>query len=322
MLFLLNRMLSGHLSVSGGHQIYYEKHGKSNARPAVVLHGGPGGGMNRSILTTFDLKQWCVVLFDQRGCGKSTPFGSLLHNTTWDLVADIEALRCHFGWDNWFVTGGSWGTTLALAYAETHPSRVTGLLLRGVCLCDDASFRWLYQVGGASELYPDTWKDFVSVLPDRLHTAGWNTIARYYQNKLKGPDAQRYANAWWKWENSVSFLVPKKDDTTPKEALALALLENHYFVNRCWLKKDQLWKGLPTLRHIPITIVHGRYDLVCPISASFAIKHALPHVKLYITPDAGHAFAEPGTTRRFKQATRTMRRSWSSSRKTQKKMRE
>jgi len=317
-------MLSGHLSVSGGHQIYYEKHGARDARPVVVLHGGPGGGMNRIMLQSFDLNKWCVVLFDQRGCGKSTPFGSLEHNTTWDLVDDIESLRTHFGWDSWFVTGGSWGTTLALAYAETHPSRVTGLLLRGVCLCDDDSFRWLYQEGGASEIFPDTWKGFLSVLPKRLHTADWLTIARYYQKGLKGPHAQRFANAWWKWESSVSFLLPKKDDAKPKEALALALLENHYFVNGCWLKKDQLLKGLHKLRHIPFTIIHGRYDLVCPISASFAIKDALPHVKLCITPDGGHAFAERGTTHRFKDVARTMRRAWPlrSVRRTQKKARE
>jgi len=315
-------MLSGHLSVSGGHQIYYEKHG--TGQPVVVLHGGPGGGMNRIMLRSFDLKKWCVVLYDQRGCGKSTPFGSLEHNTTWDLVDDIESLRCHFGWDKWFVTGGSWGTTLALAYAETYPSRVTGLLLRGVCLCDDDSFRWLYEKGGASEIFPDTWKNFISVLPERLHRADWKKITRYYQQKLKGTDAQRYANAWWGWENSVSFLIPKMDDTTPKEALALALLENHYFVNGCWLKKDQLLKGLPKLRHIPITIIHGRYDLVCPISASFVIKEVLPHVTLMVTPDGGHAFAEPGTTQRFKQAARTMRRTQPlrNKRKTQKKMRE
>ena len=302
-------MISGHLPVSGGHQIYYEQHGKG--RPIVVLHGGPGGGgMSQTVLSSIDLTAWCVILFDQRGCGKSTPFGSLVHNTTWDLVDDIEALRCHFGFDAWFVTGGSWGTTLALAYAETHPTRVTGLLLRGVCFCDDASFRWLYQRGGASEVYPDAWKGFLSVLPTRLHTAGWKTIARYYQAKLKGPDAQRYANAWWKWESNVSFFRPKKDDMAPKQALALALLENHYFVHDCWFTKDQLFRGLHKLRHIPFTIVHGRYDMVCPISASYAIKEVLPHVTLHVTPDAGHAFREPGTRKRFTQAMRGMRRKY------------
>lgn len=314
-----NRMLSGYLPVSGGHRIYYEKHG--TGRPAVILHGGPGDGMNRAILDTFDLKKWCVVLLDQRGCGKSTPFGCLTQNTTWHLVSDIESLRCHLGYDAWFVSGGSWGTTLALAYAQTHTERVTGLLLRGVCFSDDASFRWLYQKGGASEIYPDTWKGFLSVLPERLHSADWKTIARYYHKKLKGPDAQRYANAWWKWENSVSFLRPKKDDTTAKEALALALLENHYFVHDCWLKRDQLRRGLYKLRHIPFTIIHGRYDLVCPISAAFDIQDVLPHVKLCITPDAGHSFSESGTKKRFKQMTRRILHSLLH-RKTKKRLRE
>jgi proline iminopeptidase len=301
-------MRSGYLPVSGGHEIYYETHGKG--RPAVFLHGGPGGGMDKLVLKTYDLTKWSVTLFDQRGCGKSNPFGSLDHNTTWDLVEDIEALRTHLHIDAWFVCGGSWGTTLALAYAEAHPSRVTGLLLRGVCFCDDASFRWLYQAGGASEIYPDSWKGFLSVLPKRLHTADWKTIMKYYQKKLQGSDAQRYAAAWWGWEQSVSYFRPRKDDTPPKDALALALLENHYFVNGCWLTKDQLVKGLSKLSHIPITIVHGRYDLVCPISASFAIRDVLPHTKILVTPDGGHGLREPGTFRRSKQMTRAMRRVW------------
>jgi len=309
---------SGYLAVSGGHQIYYEMHGQG--RPTVILHGGPGGGMATSILSTFDLKQWCVVLFDQRGCGKSKPFGSLVHNTTWDLVEDIEALRCYFGFNRWFVTGGSWGTTLALVYAEKYPSRVTGLLLRGVCFCDDASFRWLYQHGGASEVYPDAWKGFLSVLPKRLHSAGWKAIMRYYQKKLQGPDALLYARAWSTWESDVSYLMPQHDKTPPKELLSTALLENHYFMNNCWLTRDQILRGLYKLRHIPFTIIHGRYDMVCPISAAYAIKDALPHVTLHVTPNAGHSFSEPGTKRRSKEMTRIMRRAWP--RRTHKKTRE
>ena len=299
---------SGFLPVSGGHRIYYEKYGRG--RPAVILHGGPGGALSRNIPKTFNLKQWCVILFDQRGCGKSTPFGSLVQNTTWDLVEDIERLREHFGFDSWFVSGGSWGTTLALAYAQTHTSRVTGLLLRGTCFCDDASFRWLYQKGGASEIYPDAWKTYLSVLPPRLHDAHWKTIARLYQKKLRGPDAMRYAEAWSKWEDQISYFTPQSDTTPDKTTLSLALLENHYFVHDCWLKKDQLLKGLSKLRHIPFTIVHGRYDMVCPISASFAIKDALPHVRLLVTPDGGHAFSEPGTVRRYMQSAKRMRRLW------------
>lgn len=298
-------MISGHLSVSGGHSIYYEKHG--TGRPAVILHGGPGGGLSHSYLDRFDLKKWCVVLFDQRGCGKSTPFGSIEHNTTWDLVEDIEALRNLFGFDSWFVSGGSWGTTLALAYAQTYPTRTTGLLLRGLCFCDDDSFRWLYEKGGASEIFPDQWSKFMSVLPERLHSAGWKDITRFYHKKLNGPSPQKYVKAWWGWEFSVSRLIPDLEDPTPaKNALALARLENHYFVNNCWFTKDQLLRGLGILRHIPITIVHGRYDLVCPISASFEVKKVLPHTKLIVIPDAGHASIEPGTRRMLKREVASM----------------
>jgi proline iminopeptidase len=294
-------MISGHLPVSGGHSIYYEKHGTA-CKPSLILHGGPGGGLQRHTLSLYDLNKCCVILFDQRGCGKSTPFGSIEKNTTWDLVEDIEALRRHLGFESWFVSGGSWGTTLALAYAQAHPSRVTGLLLRGLCFCDDASFRWLYEKGGASEIFPDRWASFVSVLPERLRTAGWKDIARFYHKKLNGPSPQKYVKAWWGWEFAVSRLIPDKHDTTPeKGALALARLENHYFVNDCWFTKDQLLRGLDALHHIPITIVHGRYDLVCPISASFTVKKVLPHTKLIVIPDAGHASIEPGIKRMLKR---------------------
>ena len=293
-----------YLDVSGGHRLYYEVHGKG--RPAVILHGGPGGGMNRAILKTFQLSKWQVVLFDQRGCGKSTPFASISNNTTWDLVNDIEALRNHLGFDAWFVAGGSWGTTLALAYAQTHPTRVTGLLLRGLSLCDDESFRWMYEKGGASEIWPEGWSKFVSVLPPRLHTAGWHTIMKYFQTKLQGPSSQKFADAWWKWEQSLSFLYPQKDTFTQKQTLAIARLENHYFVHRCWLKKDQLQRGLHLLRHIPITMIHGRYDLICPISQANIVKKALPHATIYIVPDAGHSMHEKGTRRQSTRMTRRM----------------
>lgn len=298
---------SGFIPVSGGHTIYYEVHGNAIGNQiALYLHGGPGGGFNHKMLRFYDLTQWTVVLFDQRGCGKSIPFGHLDHNTTWDLVADIETLRLHLSVDKWFVAGGSWGTTLALAYAETHPSRVIALLLRGLCFCDEAAMRWLYEKGGASEVYPEKWAEFVEVLPVALRHKGWLSIAKFYQKKLHSTDkkvAQRFANAWWGWEGAVSFLVPRPDDTTPKEALAIALLENHYFVNKCWFKKDQLLRGLSKLKNIPITIIHGRYDMVCPISAVAAFKKALPHTKVIITL-AGHAGSEKPTLAALQQSTR------------------
>lgn len=297
-------MISGYLPVSGGHTIYYEIHTKCtrlNPPTIVVLHGGPGGGLTRRILDAFDLRKCRVLLFDQRGCGKSVPFGKLEHNTTWDLVEDIEQLRIMMGVTSWMVMGGSWGTTLALAYAQKHTARVTGLVLRGVCLCDEDSFRWLYEMGGASEIFPDQWKQFVEVLPTRLHDKGWKEIATYYHTKLQGEDAQKYADAWWGWESAISRLLPDHDPTTSRQGLCLALLENHYFLHQCWLRKNQLLRNMYRLKRIPITIIHGRYDLVCPIQASFAMKERLPHVNLHIIPDAGHASIEPGIKRALKR---------------------
>jgi proline iminopeptidase len=294
---------SGYLDVSDGHSIYYETYGTRTGKPAVVLHGGPGGGSHPDMAKIYDLKKWYVVLFDQRGCGKSKPFLKLEHNTTWDLVADIEALREYLDIPRWFVSGGSWGTTLALVYAITNPTKVTGLLLRGVCLGNQATQRWLYEKGGASEIYPEGWKLFTSVLPLRLHDKGWKEIALYYQKKLKSADAQRYADAWWGWESSVSRLIPQKDTTPPKTCLALAIIENHYFVHDCWLKEGYILQNIKKLRHIPITIVHGRYDVVCPITQAFDIKRALPHTKLHVVLKAGHAAAHPGIRKELRRAT-------------------
>ena len=295
-----------YLDVSDGHSIYYETYGNKKGRPAVILHGGPGGGFTPRMANVFDLTKWFVLLFDQRGCGKSTPFLELSHNTTWDLVEDIEALRIHLQIKKWYVSGGSWGTTLALVYAETYPSVVTGLLLRGVCLGNEQTNKWLYEKGGVSEIYPEGWKLFTSVLPKRLHDKGWYEIAEYYQKKLKGPDAQRYADAWWGWEASVAYLYPQKDVSSSKEALALAIIENHYFLHNCWLKEGQIIKNIHRLTHIPITIVHGRYDVVCPITQAFEIKRALPHTKLHIIPDAGHASLHPGIKRALRHTTDIM----------------
>lgn len=288
-----------YLEVSDNHVLYYEIHGKG--RPAVVLHGGPGGGMQKSALAAYDLTKWCVLMFDQRGCGKS--IGGLENNTTWDVVDDIERLREMSGVDKWFVSGGSWGTTLALAYAEKHPSRVTGLLLRGVCLCDESSFKWQYEEGGASRVFPESWEKFITVLPQSLKKSGWFQIAKYFQKKLQSSERRKFAKAWWEWENSTSYMKQHKDDTTLKEELGISLLENHYFVNKCWLKEGQLLQNLYKIKHIPITIVHGRYDMVCTINQAYAIKKALPHTKLVIIPNEGHAATQPGIKRALKKAT-------------------
>jgi proline iminopeptidase len=266
--------------------------------------------MQHTDLAGYDLRKWRVVMFDQRGCGKSTPFGSLKKNTTWDVVADIEALRVALGLDKWFVSGGSWGATLALAYATKHPGCVTGLLLRGLSLCDARSQRWLYQTGGASEVFPEAWAAFLAVLPQRLRGAqvGWRAIAAHYQRGFAGPDAQKYADAWWAWENAVSFLKPRPDTSSAKERLALAALENHYFVNNCWFKEGQLLHECKVLKGVPITLVHGRYDMVCPVTGAYELASALPHAKLVIVEAAGHASIEPRIAAALRAATRSMHR--------------
>jgi proline iminopeptidase len=296
--------MHGFIPVSGGHTIYYEIHG--TGRPAVDLHGGPGGGINHNALQQYNLKKWCVVLFDQRGCGKSTPTGELSHNTTWDLIHDMETLRIHLGFESWFISGGSWGSTLALVYAETYPQRVSGLLLRGLCLCNRASNAWLYEEGGVSHIYPNEWDAFISMVPS-FHRSGWKKILRYYQRQLKGPFAQRYADAWWGLERRISRLIPfAKNDLTKKETLVIAKIENHYFVHDCWLKDDQILKGLSALRHIPITIVHGRYDMICPITGAITIQKMLPHTKLIILPDEGHVPIKPKEQNKLRQSTDRM----------------
>jgi proline iminopeptidase len=300
---------SGFLQVSGGHSIYYELHGTINGRPAVVLHGGPGGGIQAHMHKIYDLKKWCVLLFDQRGCGKSTPFGSTYKNTTWDLINDIESLRSMCGFDKWFVSGGSWGTTLGLAYAQTYPTKVTGMLLRGLCLSDSESFNWLYEKGGASQVYPDAWKIFTDVMPVGLCDKGWRKIMKFYHKKLNNPSetvVKRYANAWWGWESAISRLYPKDNAMTEKETIAIARLENHYFVHDAWLKDKELLRGLKKMGGIPITIVHGRYDMVCPIVQAFMVKAILPGVKLVVVPDAGHSGTDPGNWDAQKAALRKM----------------
>lgn len=289
----------GFLPVSGGHTIYYETHGSPKNRPVVLLHGGPGGGIQRGYIPLY--KQFYVVTFDQRGCGQSTPFGSLVKNTTWDLVEDIEALRKHLGIHRWTVSGGSWGTTLGLIYAETYPKVVAGLLLRSVCLIDSMENKWLYEQGGASEVFPKQWQEFVGVLPQKLRTSSWKEIMKYYQKKLQGKDALTYARAWWGWEHAISFLHPRKDDTPDSEILSLALLENHYYVNNCWIEEGQILRDAHRLTGIPIVTVHGRYDMVCPNKGSFDLQQALPHTKVFLVP-GGHAGSEPEKVAAHKRA--------------------
>jgi len=288
------------LDLGDGFHMHYEIHGSPRGRPVVVLHGGPGGGIQRYQLKHFDLKRWRVVMFDQRGCGSSTPRGvdSLHANTTWHLVEDIEKLRNHLGIPQWTVFGGSWGTTLGLAYAETYPSKVTALILRGVCLMQKWELEWLYK-GGIKTVWPEVWDAFAEGKRD-------SNMIHVYTDLLKSRKTRKAAaKRWWGMESAISFLRPKKDTTNPKQIEELALLEHHYFRNNAWLKPSQLLENADRLK-MPITIVQGRYDMVCPFRAAWELRQKIPHAKLVVVEDAGHAGSEPGTAKALRAATNAL----------------
>ena len=296
---------SGMLDVGDGHAVYWERVGTPGAKPAVMLHGGPGAGCNPDHRRQWDPARYDVLLFDQRGCGRSTPFASLENNTTWDLVADIERLREMCGHDKWQVFGGSWGSTLSLSYAETHPERVTEVILRGIFLCEQSELDWLYKYG-ASELYPEEWERFVAHAADR----GDGHLLATYIALLDDPDPQvrkDAAAAWNRWEGVTVTLLPE-DDTIDHmaegdNAVATARIETHYFRHKCWLESGQLLEGAKNLRGIPGVIVQGRHDCCTPPSAAWALKKAWPKVDLQIVPDASHLFTEPGITDGLVRAT-------------------
>lgn len=297
---------TGYLPIRHNHNLYFEEHGHREGRPVVWLHGGPGGGMSRAFTRFFDLRKWRVILYDQRGCGKSTPFGveSLAHNTTWDLVQDIEDLRQHLAIEKWMVIGGSWGTTLALAYAETHPNHVSAMLLRGVCLMEPYEYRWLYENTGSANVFPEKWTGFVEPLPLKVRDKGYSTIMKTYRKLLTSKNTKTRRNAakhWWDWESAVSFLEPRPDRTTPQQAESLGIIENHYFTHNAWLKPHQLLKNAHRLKHIPMTIIHGRYDLVVPVRSAWALHNALPHSKLQIVAKSGHGSGEKSTSQMIKR---------------------
>jgi proline iminopeptidase len=297
---------SGKLAVGDGHEIYWEEHGAADGRPAVVLHGGPGGGLQRSVLRFFDLRRWRVVLFDQRGCGRSTPYLSLHANTTWHLVADIEALRSHLGISRWLVFGGSWGSTLALAYTSRHPRSVTGLILRGIFLGQSWETKWLYEEGGASLLQPAEWERFVAGAGADCRRSDKRLTACYRRRLTSRNRATRKAaaRAWWHWEHVLSSVEPKPDRTPPKAVAALSVLENHYFIHNCWLRPGELLAAARRIR-VPVTIIQGELDLVCPPAAAHALAKAIPHARLIMVPGAGHSAAEPGIARALQKAVTT-----------------
>jgi proline iminopeptidase len=288
---------SGHLDVGDGHSLYWEMCGNPQGKPAVFLHGGPGGGISENHRRQFDPDKYNVLLFDQRGCGRSTPYASLEANTTWDLVSDIETLREMLGIDRWQVFGGSWGSTLAITYAEKYPERVTELVLRGIFLFQQFEIDWMYKEGGASQLFPDKWEEFIAPIPE----AERGNLVEAYRKRLTSDDKDeqvRAAKAWSKWEGEIVTLLPSPQTidefTDPEKAVAIARIENHYMANHGWFEEGQLLRDSGRLRGIPGIIVQGRYDCCTPPKAAWLLKKAWPEVELNIIPDASHMYNEPG----------------------------
>jgi proline iminopeptidase len=288
---------TGRLRVSRLHTLYYEECGNPKGQPLVFLHGGPGAGTTPRHRRYFDPRTWRAVLFHQRGCGRSTPHAELRENTTWDLVADIERLREHLGIDRWVVFGGSWGSTLALAYAESHPRRVAGLVLRGIFLLRRSELEWLYQEG-ASHLFPDAWERYLEPIPARER----RDLMRAYHRRLTSRDPRvrrRAARAWTLWEAATSTLRPDPAALhsmgRTRFAEAFARIESHYFAHGGFLERDdQLLRGVAKIRRIPAAIVQGRYDIVCPVRSAWDLHRAWPEARFVIVPDAGHSMHEPG----------------------------
>jgi proline iminopeptidase len=306
---------SGMLRVSDVHQIYFEECGNPKGKPAVFLHGGPGGGTDPKMRRFFDPKRYRIVLFDQRGSGKSKPHASLEANTTWDLVADTEKVREHLGIDKWLVFGGSWGSTLAIAYAETHPERCTELVLRGIFLLRRSELEWFYQnPEGAASIYPDLWEEYEAAIPEAERG---DMMAAYYK-RLTSPDPEvvrKAAVAWSVWEGATSYLRTNTDYVTKFRedaayAGAFARIECHYFVNKGFLKSDnQLIDEVGRIRHIPAVIVQGRYDMVCPMRSAWHLHKAWPEADLRIVGMSGHSAFEPGITSELVSATDRFARS-------------
>jgi proline iminopeptidase len=289
---------TGRLDVGDGHTLAWELSGNPDGKPVVFLHGGPGGGSSPDHRRQFNAEKYKILVFDQRGCGKSTPYAELEHNTTWDLVDDLEKLRTQVAEvDKWQVFGGSWGSTLAVTYAETHPDRVTELVLRGIFLFDQNEIDWMYKPGGASQVYPDKFQEFLAPIPE----AERGDLVEAYRKRLTGDDKDeqlRAAQAWSKWEGDIVTLLPSphtiEEFTDPEKAIAYARIENHYMANHGWLEEGQLLRDAGKLRGIPGVIVQGRHDTCTPPAAAWKLKQAWPEVELNITPDAGHLFSEPG----------------------------
>ena len=286
-----------HLPVSDLHTIYVEESGNKNGKPVIFLHGGPGGGVDPKYRRYFNPDKWRIIMFDQRGCGKSTPFAELKENTTWDLVDDIEKIRNHLSIDNWVVFGGSWGSTLSLAYSQTYPNSCKGLILRGIFLVRKKEIDWFYQEG-ANNIFPDRWESFLAPIPVEKRD---NLMQAYYEiltgnNHSKKIEA---AKAWSTWEGSTVRLMQDEnfisDFSDEKFAEAFARIECHYFMNNCWFNSNNhLIENVDKIRHIPGVIIHGRYDIICPVVQAWDLHQAWPEADLHIIPDAGHSIFEEG----------------------------
>jgi proline iminopeptidase len=297
---------TGRLKVSDLHEVYYEVSGNPNGKPVVFVHGGPGGGTEPKQRRFFDPDAYRIVLFDQRGCGKSTPHAELTDNTTWHLVDDMERLRTHLEIDRWQVFGGSWGSTLSLAYAQKHRDKVTELVLRGIFMLRKKELHWFYQQG-ASAMFPDAWEHYLRPIPE----AERDDLMRAYYQRLTSDDASvrlEAARAWSIWEASTSFLMQKPDYVEHAGAeefsLAFARIECHYFVNGGFFDREsQLIEDVDRIRDVPSTIVQGRYDVVCPAMSAWDLHQRWPEADLRIVPDAGHSAYEAGIVHELIEAT-------------------
>ena len=298
---------SGRIALDGLHVMQWEACGNAKGVPLVFLHGGPGGGCLPHHRRFYDPAFWNIVLYDQRGAGRSIPTAELRDNSTPHLVADLERLRCELGIERWLVFGGSWGSTLALAYAQAHPERVLGLVLRGIFLATPVEIDWFMH--GMRNVFPEAWRAFVEALP--VAERG-DLLASFYR-RLTDPDPAVHlpaAHAWDRYEGACTTLLPVPDPLSRFDsdaaALAIARIEAHYFVNRGFLAPDQLLAGVAAIRHLPCTIVQGRYDVVCPPVTADALARAWPEAEYVIVPDAGHSVREPGITRELVAAARRM----------------
>lgn len=294
------------LAVDDPHVLYVDESGTREGLPVLFVHGGPGGGCDSMSRRFFDPALYRIVTFDQRGCGRSLPHASLEKNTTWDLVADMERIREHLGIDKWVLFGGSWGSTLSLAYAQRHPDRVHALILRGIFLCRPQDFHWFYQ-DGASRLFPDYWQDYLAPIPQEER----GDLMQAFYKRLTGSDqiAQMHAaKAWSCWEGRTLTLRPSAEvvERFHERALAIARIECHYFVNDAFLQPDQLIRDMPKIAHLPGIIVHGRYDVVTPMDNAWALHQAWPGSELQIIREAGHAASEPCITDALVRATNNM----------------